>query len=80
MSVGLFIDHSRRRRPHLVWKVRLFAAGAVLGVAGMYLEERWLGGAAIILLLAGVLVRFVPDGGDGSAEAEGDEDGDRERP
>lgn len=62
--VGLFVDHARRDRPHLEWKVRLFAAGAVLGLAGMYLEERWLTGGGIAVLLAGVLLRFLP-GGDG---------------
>jgi len=60
--VGLLLDRSRRERPHLEWKIRLFAAGAVLGLAGMYLEERWLTGAGIVVLAAGALVRFVPVG------------------
>lgn len=77
MSVGLFIDHARGRRPHLEWKVRLFAVGAVLGVAGMGLEEPWLTGAGIVVLLAGVLVRFVPGGGDGAGQAGEDEEGER---
>lgn len=59
-------DRGRRAGPHLEWRVRLFVAGAVLALAGMYLEEPWLTGLAIVVLLAGMLVRFLPSGEDGS--------------
>lgn len=71
--MSLFVDHTRRDRSHLGWKIRLFAAGAVLGVAGMYLEDTWLTGGGIAVLLAGVLLRFVP-GGDRSRETGQDDD------
>ncbi len=60
--MSLFLDRSSPERPHLEWKVRIFLAGAVLGVAGIYLDERWLTGAGIAVLLAGVLLRFLPGG------------------
>ena len=50
--------------------MRLFAAGAGLGVAGMYLGEAWLTGAGIAVLAAGALLRFVP----GRAGADGEEE------
>lgn len=70
------LDRTKRAGPHLEWKVRLFAAGAVLGVSGMYLEEAWLTGAGILVLAAGVLLRFVRDGtGDPERGGGGEEDG-----
>ncbi|MDP2955665.1 MAG: hypothetical protein Q8N53_04530 [Longimicrobiales bacterium] len=42
--------------------MRLFSAGGVLGVAGILLDQRWLTGLAIVVLGAGVLVRFLPGG------------------
>ena len=62
--MSLLLDRSRRERRYLEWKVRLFVAGAVLGVAGMALEDGWLVGGGIAVLLAGVLLRFVPGAGD----------------
>jgi hypothetical protein len=73
--MGLFVDRTRRDRRHLEWKVRLFAAGAVLGLAGIYLEERWLTGGGIAVLLAGVLLRFVPGWEERSGDGEGGEGG-----
>lgn len=55
----LRLDRSRRAGPHLEWKVRLFAVGAVLGLAGIFLEEAWLTGVAIVVLAGGALLRFV---------------------
>jgi len=59
----------------LEWKVGIFASAGVLGLAGMYLGERWLTGAAILLLLGAVLLRSYtkaatpPDGDDVEDEA-----------
>jgi hypothetical protein len=70
------LDRSRKAGPYLEWKVAIFIVAAGLGLSGMYLEERWLTGAAILLLLGGVLLRFPkkdagpPDSGD--PEDEGD--------
>jgi len=60
----LRLDRKRRAGPHLEWKVRIFVTGAVLGLAGIYLEERWLTGGAILVLIVGMLLRFVPSGGE----------------
>lgn len=60
---------------HLGLRVALFAAGATLGLAGIRLEERWLTGAAIVVLAAGALVQWVPGGGDDAAEDDGVEGG-----
>ncbi|HSW31076.1 MAG TPA: hypothetical protein VLH75_16445 [Longimicrobiales bacterium] len=71
--MSLFFDRSKRAAGHLEWKVRLFVVGAGLGASGMYLEETWLTGAGIVVLLAGALLRLAP-GGRGPTETE--EDGD----
>jgi len=47
----------------LVWKVRIFSAAAVVALAGIYLDERWLTGTALALLVSGMLLRFLPGGG-----------------
>lgn len=59
---------------HLEWRVGLFAAGATLGLAGIRLEERWLTGAAIVVLAAGALVQLVPSrrGGESRGEPDGE--------
>jgi hypothetical protein len=53
-----------------MWIVRVFSVGAVLGVAGMYLEERWMTGLAIVVLLGALALRFLP-GARPDAEREG---------
>ncbi len=66
-------DRRAKAGPHLRVRVGLFAVGAVLGVAGIYLDEAWLRLVAIVLLSVGVLVRFLPKGW---TESEGDEGND----
>jgi hypothetical protein len=66
------MDRSRRAGRHLVWKVRLFSAGAVLALAGIFLDDRWITGVAIVVLTAGMALRFLP--GD-EAEESGEESG-----
>lgn len=65
----VFLDRRRRAGPYLEWKVRIFAVAAVVGLAGIYLDERWLTGTAIVILLAGLSLRFLPH-----ERGEGDED------
>lgn len=53
-------DRSRRRpRAHLEWRIRLFGVGAILAVAGIATESRWLINVAIAVLALGALLRFV---------------------
>ena len=54
-----FLNRSKRPDPHLEWKVRIFVVAAVLGVSGIYFDERWMGWVAILLLLSAMLLRFV---------------------
>lgn len=71
------LDRSKRAGPLLEWKVRIFVVGAVLGAAGMYLDEGWLTGAAIVALLGGMLLQhFLADtsGSDEPEDAEGVDD------
>lgn len=68
------LDRSRRAGAHLEWKVRIFLVGAVLGLSGILLEERWLSGAAIAVLAAGALVRFLPGGRDLTDDGEDEEE------
>jgi hypothetical protein len=63
--------------PWLVAKMWIFAIGAGLALAGMATEIRWLIGAAAVVLVAGIAIRFVPRGGDpddGTAGAPAPED------
>jgi hypothetical protein len=69
----VFLDRKRRAGPYLEWKVRIFAVAAVVALAGIYLEERWLTGTAIVILVAGLSLRFLPAGGEDRDE---DPDGD----
>lgn len=75
MTPLVFMDRGRRadRYPWFEWKVRLFVIGAVLAVVGMATEIQWLVGVAIVILLGGFLVRFLP-GGRGEVAGESDSD------
>lgn len=48
-------------------KLWLFSTGALLALLGMLLENDWLIGAAGVVLLAGLLLRFFRRPGDGEA-------------
>lgn len=71
----MFFDRSRRAGRYLEWKVRLFTLGAVLAVVGMALNQTWMTGGAIGVLVAGMMLRFLPDGveAEGESEAGGDD-------
>lgn len=58
----MFFDRSRKAGPYLEWKVRFFTVGAVLAVVGMALNQRWMTWSAIGVLVAGMLLRFLPAG------------------
>lgn len=49
--------------------MRIFSVAAVLGLAGIALDQRWMTGTAIVMLLAGFGLRFLP-----GREEPGDED------
>ncbi len=60
----------------LEWKVRLFTIGAVLALAGMYLELHWMVGVAIGFLVAGFSLRFARAGSGDAGSREGSEEED----
>lgn len=51
---------------HLEWRIRLFGAGAILGLVGMWGDQPWLVNVGIAVLAAGVLLRFLGGGGEAS--------------
>jgi len=72
----MLIDRSRDRPiRYFEWRVRLFGVGAILALAGMYAEQGWMINLAIVILFAGMLLRFLPDRGGGGPESEADESG-----
>ena len=46
---------------HLRWRVRLFGAGAVVGLVGIYLDASWVVWAAVAILVLGFGLRFLPE-------------------
>lgn len=60
---------SRRRGrdsdPYLDWKIRLFFLGASLATVGIGMEASWLVSLAILVLIAGASLRFLPGAGKG---------------
>lgn len=68
----MFLDRRRRAGEYLEWKVRIFAVAAVLGLAGIAVDNRWMTGAAIVVLMGGFALRFLPDR---SGSVEGEEEG-----
>ncbi len=44
----------------LEWRIGVFFAGAVLGLAGIFLEISWLVTAALVVLLGGFALRALP--------------------
>ena len=69
-----FADRSKRSDRLLEWKVRIFSIGAVLTVVGIYLEERWVTGTAIVVLAGGMLLRFGPGGAHPVEDSDADAD------
>jgi len=66
----VFLDRSRRADHRLEWKVRAFTIAAVLGIAGIYFDARWMTGTAIVVLLGGLFLRI----GGGARELDDPED------
>ena len=54
------VDRAERKDdPFLTWKVRIFAIGATLGLAGIFLEQNLLVWGAIGVLVLGFGLRFL---------------------
>ena len=56
------------RSARLVWRIRAFFLGAVLGLTGIYFDASWLLTAAVIVLAGGMALRVGrsrdPEGGE----------------
>jgi hypothetical protein len=68
---------SRRRgssTSHLEWRIRLFGVGAIVGMAGIFAEIRWMIWIALAVLAVGFLLRFAGDRGAPDSDHEGDDD------
>jgi len=48
---------SRGPDPFLQWKIVIFIVAAIVGLAGVATENRWLVGIGIVVLISGVLLR-----------------------
>ncbi len=59
----------------LEWKIRIFSVGPVLTGVGIYLEERWVTGTAIVVLAGAMLLRFGPGSKHSGEDGDGDADG-----
>jgi hypothetical protein len=57
-------SHSQTPGRHLEWRLRLFTIGALLGVGGMIMDERWLVWLAMAVLAVAFAVRFLPGSSD----------------
>ena len=69
------MDRSKRAGRYLEWKVGIFAVGATLALGGMYLDQQWMVGVAILVLAAGMALRLLPSGAEPGEELEEDETG-----
>jgi len=71
--MGLFRpSRTARTGRWLEWKVRIFVTGAVLGLAGIFLENRGLVTGALVVLAAGAALRLLPQKNRGD-NVEGDD-------
>jgi hypothetical protein len=55
----MFISRSNPSLAYLEWRVRIFGAGAILAMVGIFTQQNWLIDVAIGVLLIGVALRFL---------------------
>ena len=69
MLLSLF-HRTRRSTALLDWRIGAFFLGAVLGLAGIFLNISWLVTTALIVLLGGIALRGLAARDSGSEEQE----------
>lgn len=69
MLLSLF-RRMRGNTARLEWRVGVFFLGAILGLAGIFLDASWLVTTALIVLLGGVVLRRLAARDAGSEEQE----------
>ncbi len=72
--MSIFMDRSKRAGSFLEWRTAVFAVGATLALGGIYLDQRWLVGVAIAVLVGGMALRFLPGGEEPEVGGPHDED------
>lgn len=72
--VSIFMNRSKRAGRFLEWRIAVFAVGASLALGGIYLDQRWLVGVAIVVLAGGMATRFLPGGEEPEVGGPYDED------
>ncbi len=58
-AVSRAIEEAAVSAPHLEWRIRIFGAGAILGLVGMWAGAPWLVNVAIGVLGIGVVFRLL---------------------
>lgn len=59
--MSLLLDRRPRSNRWLMWKIRIFSVAAAVAIVGMYLNNPYVTGVALVLLFAGMLLRFLPE-------------------
>ncbi len=59
--MSLLLDRRPRSSRWLAWKIRIFSVAAAVAVVGMYLNNPYVTGVALVLLFVGMLLRFLPE-------------------
>jgi hypothetical protein len=59
--MSLLLDRRPRSTRYLAWKIRIFGVAAVVAIMGMYFDNPYVTGAALVLLFVGMLLRFLPE-------------------
>ncbi|MSR36078.1 MAG: hypothetical protein EXR95_05455 [Gemmatimonadetes bacterium] len=71
----MFVDRSSGSLAHVEWKVRLFGAGAILAVVGIWSQQGWLINLAIAVLLLRFALRFLSRRAETESHSEDDSQG-----
>lgn len=69
----MLASRERREDPFLEWKVRILSVSIALALGGMYFEERWMTGTALVLLFGVAVVRLAMGRRDGAFDEEDDD-------
>lgn len=65
----MFVGPGEPSPHYLEWRIRIFGAGAIIGLGGIWADQRWLVNVAIGVLAVGMLLRALRQRGT-SAEGE----------
>ena len=72
--MSAFLNRSKRSVHLLEWRVRILSVAIVFTLVGIYFEERWMTGTAIVVLITGMCIGFTSRGDSAGHEDDGDEE------